>query len=142
MIYATPADLESYLGTEAYERLCDRDDSGAVDVADVEENLANASSLADSYIAKWIPELIAAAATPHALKQHVMNLAVYLIAGDNATEDMRKRYEDALKWLLQVSRGDASLGIPPVDEDGDTGGVARVVSNPRRLARANTAGLL
>lgn len=143
MIYATTAQLESYLGTEAYERLCDRDDSGAVDTADVEDALANASSLADSYIAKWIPSLIAAAATPSALTQHVLYIAVYLLAGDNSTDEQRKRYEDALKWLRDVQRGDASLGIPPVDETGETESLApRIVAQTRVMTRQTLRGIL
>lgn len=142
MIYATTADLESYLGTEAYTRLCDRDDSGAVDTSDVEDALDRASSLADSYIAKWIPALIAAAAVPTLLTQHVLYIAVYLLAGDDFTEDQRRRYEDALRWLREVQAGKASLGIPPIVEESAGDGFAFVQSNPRRLARDNTRGLL
>ncbi len=142
MIYATTADLESYLGTEAYLRLCDRDDSGAVDTSDIEDALDRASSLADSYIAKWIPALIAAAAVPRLLVQHVCDIAVYLLAGNKATDKQRVRYEDALRWLREVQSGKASLGIPPIETDPDLGGVMVVSSQPRVMRRDQTRGLL
>ncbi len=143
MIYATMADLESYLGADAYLRLCDRDDSGAVDTADIEDALDRASSLADSYIAKWIPALIAAAAVPSLLVQHVCDVAVYLLGGDNVTETMRKRYDDALRWLRDVQSGKASLGIPPVDETGATESQAPVFSQQCRvMTRCKLAGIL
>jgi phage gp36-like protein len=142
VIYATTADLESYLGTEAYLRLCDRDDSGAVDTSDIEEALDRASSLADSYIAKWIPALQAAAAVPRLLVQHVCDIAVYLLAGNKATKSMRTRYEDALKWLQSVADGDVTLVVPPLEPDVDLGGVMVVSSQPRVMRRDQTRGLL
>lgn len=142
MIYASTADLESYLGTEAYERLCDRDDSGAVDVSDVEDALARASSCADSYIAKWIPALIAAAAVPRLLVQHVLDMTVFFLAGDDATDRMRTRYEDALRWLRDVQSGKAVLDVPPVGEGESASGVARVVAQSRQLTRQSLRGVL
>jgi phage gp36-like protein len=142
MIYATTADLESYLGSEAYLRLCDRDDSGAVDTSDIEEALDRASSLADSYIAKWIPALQAAAAVPRLLVQHVCDIAVYLLGGNRATDKHRVRYEDALRWLREVQAGRASLGIPPLEVDPNAGGIAVVVSQPRTMRLDQTRCLL
>jgi phage gp36-like protein len=142
MIYATTADLESYLGTEAYERLCDRDDSGAVDTSDVEDALDRASSYADSYMAKWIPALLAAASVPRLLVQHVCDIAVYQLGGDDVTETMRKRYDDALRWLRDVQAGKASLGIPPIESESAGDGYMVVQSNARVMSREKTGCLL
>ena len=142
MIYATTADLESYLGTQAYERLCDRDDSGAVDTSDVEDGLSRASSYADSYIAKWIPAIIAAATVPRMLVQHVLDLAVYFIAGNDATEDMRTRYEDALRWLRDVQSGRATLDVPPVGEGESASYAPSFCSNRRELTRRTLRAIL
>jgi phage gp36-like protein len=139
MIYVSPADIETYIGAEAFMLLCDRDDSGAVDTSDAEAACSNASSLADSYIARWLPITVA----PQVLKQHVMDIAVYLLAGNNRTDDQRVRYEDALKWLRHVQAGDASLGIPPVDETGGTESRApRICAQPRVMTRPKLAGIL
>lgn len=138
MIYATTADLDAYLGAEAYLRLCDRDASGAVDTSDIEDALDRASSLADSYIAKWIPALIAAAAVPRLLVQHVCDIAVYLLAGQRATETMRTRYEDALRWLREVQAGKATLDVPPVGNGDGTiaANYARFSSQPALMTRS------
>lgn len=142
MIYATTADLESYLGTEAYVRLCDRDDSGAVDTSNVEDALGRASSCADSYIAKWIPALVAAAAIPRLLVQHVLDMAVFFLAGDDATDRMRTRYEDALRWLRDVQAGRAVLDVPPVGTGASQAAKAVVFSEPRAMTRCGLRGVL
>lgn len=142
MIYATTADLESYLGTEAYVRLCDRDDSGAVDTSDVEDALSRASSCADSYIAKWIPALVAAAAIPRLLVQHVLDMAVFFLAGDDATDRMRTRYTDALAWLQSVADGETTLDVPPVGTGASQAAKAVVFSEPRAMTRCGLRGVL
>lgn len=142
MIYATTADLESYLGTEAYNRLCDRDDSGAVDTSDVEDALNRASSCADSYIAKWIPALIAAASVPRLLVQHVLDMAVFFLAGDDCTDRMRTRYEDALRWLRDVQAGRAVLDVPPVGTGASSSNAPQTFSEPRVMTRCSLRGVL
>lgn len=108
MPYATTPQLEAHLGADRFVDLTDRDRSGAPDDAAVAEALAGASSIADSYLASYLP----IATAPLVLVEAVLDIAIYRLAGNRRTEDERLRYEDAMRWLRDVSTGKAALGLP------------------------------
>lgn len=145
MIYVATADITARLGEEAFLRIFDRDLDGVVsgvDLADAESACSGASSLADSYIAKWIPALQAAVSVPGILTEHCIDIAVYLFVGNDYTEAQRKRYDDALRWLRDVQAGKASLGIPPLAEADSGPDIAVMVGRTRHMTRATLRGIL
>lgn len=117
MSYATAAQLEEHLGSDRYLNLADRDRDGAADAAAVDAILSRASSVADSYIARWLP---IPTPYPEVLADAVIQIATYYLAGNAATDNERALYEDALRWLRDVAANKALLGTPegPVDTDG------------------------
>lgn len=135
--YATSAELQDYLGEDDFLRVADRDGSGAVDADAVTQALDEASSLADSYLARWLP----IASVPPVLRRHVMAIAAYSLAGNLQTDDQRRRYEDAIKWLRDVADGKASLGIPPSSDTVSSGSVY-YETNARVMTRSTLRGVL
>lgn len=135
--YATSAELQDYLGEDEFLRVADRDASGAVDADAVTLALEDASSLADSYIARWLP----IDSAPPALRRHVMAIATYSLAGNTQTDDQRRRYEDAIQWLRDVASGKASLGIPPSETTVSAGSVS-YSTQTRVLTRSTMRGVL
>jgi phage gp36-like protein len=113
--YATVDQMSDYVGADELVRLSDRNGDGETDIGVVEAAVADASSIADSYLARWLP--IEEANVPAVLRRHVMAIAVYSLANNTETDDQRKRFEDAMQWLRDVSKGVASLGIPPAVDD-------------------------
>lgn len=131
-MHATVEQLENHLGEDRYLALVDRDNDGAADTDAVEAALADASSLCDSYVSRWLP----LSEPPKALVTAVLDLAVYQLAGNRSTEDERRRYEDALRWLRDVSVGRATLGTGP------QGQASRVCVEPARHQLGQTSRIL
>lgn len=138
MAYATRQNLIDLLGEDEYLAVADRDGSGVADTEAVDQSLANAESMVDSYIARFLP----LSEVPDVLVRHVMWIAVYDLAGNRQTEDQRRRYEDAVRWLKDVANGTASLGIPPNAADPVPGAILTSYPNTRALTRSTLRGLL
>lgn len=138
MSYATLQNLIDLLGEDELLRVADRDGDGEVDEDAVTQALADASSEADSYIARFLP----LSEVPEVLVRHVMWIAVYDLAGNRQTDDQRRRYEDAVRWLKDIAKGTASLGIPPNAADPVPGTILTSFPNPRALTRTLMRGIL
>lgn len=110
MIYATQADIvELYSENALY--VADRDGDGVPDANAITRALTSASSEIDSFIGvRYATPL---EETTDLLKQFCVDIAIYRLAlgRDVLTEEMRRRYEDTVKHLKEISRGAASLNI-------------------------------
>lgn len=113
-VYATASDMEDLLGERTYLEAADRDGDGIADSDAVAAALTKASSMADSYLARWLP-IDSADDAPEVLKDAVIRIAHYQLTGQTGNEETRLRYEDAIRWLRDVAAGKASLGIAPAD---------------------------
>ncbi|EBT2119979.1 DUF1320 domain-containing protein [Salmonella enterica] len=75
--------------------------------------LNDAGALADSYLsAKYTLPL---AVVPQVLVQHCCAIAFYYLCDQQATDQARDRYREALAWLREVKNGSISIGV---DKDG------------------------
>lgn len=130
MHYASRVDLEKLYGSEIVRILSDIRDSEdppeeAAAQAMVAEKVEEALSAADAEINAYISVKygLPLAYVPPVLKQFARNIAIYHLALHDRTEEMRVRYEDAIKFLQAIATGKAALppdpGAPPVDADGD-----------------------
>lgn len=140
MPYATEADIVAAYGQNALIVAADRDGDGAADTGVVAQALTDAEALMDSYIgAKYTLPL---PSVPAVLKPVCVDAALYRMSleAGRMTDEIKDRYEKALAWLRDVSRGLVSLGIaePPASVGG--GGV-QIVSNTRRLTRDSLKGV-
>jgi len=111
--YATIADLVAKIprGEQELIELTDRTGSGDVESAKVQDALDTATSTADSYLAKVA--VVPLTFVPELLQTHVCNIARYQLYGDAPTDEVRRRYDDAIAWLKDVVAGRADLGLPP-----------------------------
>jgi phage gp36-like protein len=105
--YATRSDLENLRGAELILALADKDADGAVDDAVVDNALLHASSVVDSYLTRFLP----LGTVTEVIRQVVIDLALYRIAGQHATDEQRNRHNDAMAWLRDVARGRAYPGF-------------------------------
>ncbi|WP_324710219.1 gp436 family protein [Pseudomonas citronellolis] len=134
MPYATREEMVERWGMDALLVVADRDQDGVLDDAVVDKALVDASAEIDSYVGVLnrlpLPEL------PAALVQPCCDIAMYRLSpdGTSSTEEKRKRYEDAVKYLVRVSEGKASLGLatPP---DQESSGFAFFESEPKRFGK-------
>ncbi len=106
----------------------------------LDKALADASSEMDTYLSSNYTVPI----TPVApvLVRYCVDIAVYVASADagSVTEEKRKRYEDALKWLTLVAKG--TVIVPGTDAPSATHSAsAEVCSSPRIFSRRTMDGL-
>ena len=109
MAYATSTDVQTALGDARYLRLVDRDRSGVADaseVAAVDSACADASSVADSYIRRYLP----LSTIPEALRKAVVDIAIFSLSASPTAKE-QKAYNDSLQWLRDIGKGNAELDI-------------------------------
>lgn len=83
---------------------------------------------------------------PRILNRVAVSIAFYWLADrDNqATELVRKRYEDAIKTLKEIASGQRDIGLPTLEQptEGESGKVFMTGENPRLFTRNNLKGVL
>lgn len=139
MTYAAFQDAIDLYGQDYVLTAVDRDDDGTPDHTSFEDALEQASGEIDSYLrARYSLPLDPA---PPQLKRYAVDIAVYQCSADPAmaTDEKRRRYEDAIKWLEKVSMGKLSLGVEEPSPDSAT---PQLSYSDRRFTRDSMRGLL
>lgn len=144
-MYATQDDIVTLYTLDALV-VADRDGDGVPDGDAITRALVSASGEIDTslHVRYDLP-----LTTDHAiLTQYCVDIALYRLAGSAATmtDELRQRYEDALKGLEHIASGKKRLLIPIVEGDDDApsdGGPSPIVTGgPERLfSRDKTRGL-
>lgn len=138
MAYATQADIVEIYGADALV-VADRDGNGTPDAAAIARALGAASDEIDAHIG--IRFALPLAIVPGMLRQHAVDIGVYRLAqtADVLTEELRRRYEDAISLLRRIAEGKATLVFPPAEpgegeeEPADNSPQPIVVAGPPRL---------
>lgn len=101
----------------------DEQDAAADAEARIEAALSDAELLVDSYLKRRhsLP-LESEVITASPLTAVTCDITRYGLYDEHATEEIQKRFDDAVKWLRDVSAGKASLGA----EDATAVGMGRV----------------
>ncbi|WP_237673583.1 gp436 family protein [Vreelandella profundi] len=110
MPYCTQADLVERFGADEILAIA-RDDTGmAIDTAVVERACEDASGEIDGYVsAAGYP--VPLSPVPRILIANACDIARYRLYDEHASDQVQKRYDDAVKFLKSVSRGEVRLGI-------------------------------
>lgn len=136
--YAAPADIGAQYGAETLALLTDRDGDGTGDPGAAERALADASAEIDGYLAgRYALPLSPGRAA--LLRRPAVDIAVYRLAADadTATDERRRRYEDAVRYLRGIASGEIRLGTAGVR----TPPRARALPGPpRRFTRSAVLG--
>lgn len=133
MAYATQQNMIDRYGDDQLLIVADRDNDSVVDAAVIEQALLDASAEIDTYVAaKYALPL---STVPTVLTRLCVDISMYRLAADRdiATEERRKRYEDAVYLLRRIATGEVSLGIqtPPPSSNG----AVVITSQSRRFGR-------
>lgn len=112
MPYATQAQMIDRFGQAELIQLTDRAEppTGAIVVAVLDAALLDADEEIDSYL-RVVRTLPLPAPVPARLTRVAADVARYHLYDDHAPDDVRTRYEDAVRWLRDVAAGRASLGL-------------------------------
>lgn len=113
MPYADQQALIERFGESELIRLSDHNNTGVIDAGVVAGKLADADAEIDGYLAGRYT--LPLTTVPEALRRIACDIARYHLYDDRVTEAVQKRYDDAVKFLVMVSKGQVQLGV-------DTGG--------------------
>ena len=109
MTYATKAEMIARFGETEITELTDRADIGAIDSAVLGKALDDADALINGYLAaRYTLPLVTVPAVVVGL---ACDIARYKLWDDQAPEEVRRRYEDALAQLKLMSQG--VIVLPP-----------------------------
>ena len=139
MIYASQADITDLYG-ERVLYVADRDGDGVPDVPAIERALLEASAEIDSYLATRYALPLPDGTDVSVLRKLAVDIAVYTLAlsRDVLTDEITKRYENAVASLRRLAKGEQTLQLPadpdtdPEDPHAD-GPRAIVQGGPERL---------
>ena len=113
MPYATEQDMVARFGEDELIALTDRNGSGSIDSALVSNALSDATATIDGYLQARYP--LPLVNVPDVLKRLCSDVARYYLYDENASDQVTKRHDDALKMLTQISNGVVTLGLPDAD---------------------------
>lgn len=131
MAYCTLQDLIDRFGEGELVQLTDRSipPVGVIDEAVVDRAIADAGAEIDASLqARYALPL---ALVPPLLNRLACDIARYVLQADAASDEVRRRYEDARATLRQLASGQASLGP-------DAGGSKPAESAGAQVASAGT----
>lgn len=114
--YATIYDFRDAFGTESIELSnLDYPREDAESEETLNRALIDASAVIDTYLGRYQLPL---PTNPPVLIPYCLDIARYrLWRNTDAPDDVRKRYEDAIRWLEQVAKGIVKLVIPQDDPE-------------------------
>ena len=107
-VYCGLPDLIDRYGEAELSQLSDRVGIGMVDQAVVELAIADADGEIDGYVAAAGYPL-PLAPVPGILTAYACDMARYRLMADQATDQVRRRYEDAIKFLKALAAGQVRL---------------------------------
>lgn len=140
MAYVTQQELVDRFGEQVLIHLTDRDNTGAIDAVVVARAIADAASLADSYLAKVVK--LPLGIIPAALGKISADLAFYYLHGESAEKDTKvtRDYANAIAWLRDVSKGIVQLDVGGEAPAPAGGGSVKAVAPNRVFTRDSLRG--
>ena len=114
MGYAQATDMVTRFGQEELEQLAPSDTAESFDQDKVDSALSDASAEMNTYLGS-VYSLPLTDPNPY-LKTICCDITRFRLWDDAVSEEVRKRYEDAVAWLKKVVKGDVSLGIENQEE--------------------------
>ena len=111
-MYAQVSDLIDAFGEAEVISLTDRDFKGEMDKELATKALVGATSFINSYLGRYTLPLTE---VPVVLKDYCCDIARYRLCGSTTqtTEEIIERYKIARQFLVDVSKGSATLGVLP-----------------------------
>lgn len=121
MAYSTQTDLEEQISQTELIELTDDAGSGSVDTSAVARAIADADAEIDSYCGSRYT--MPFSPVPVMIRKLSVDIAVYNLFSRRAVlkipEDRQKRYDNAIRFLRDVSKGLISLGADAPAEPSD-----------------------
>jgi len=129
MTYATQQDLIDRFGETELVQLSNRAGGATVDATVVDRALADADAEIDSYLAARYT--LPLSPVPEVVARLAADMARFYLYDDRATEQVSKRYDNAVKLLKSIAAGAVSIGVDSSDAQPAADGGAQIDANDR-----------
>ena len=139
MPYSLQTDLLEQIDEDVLIQLTDDVDAGEVDAAVVTRAIADADGEIDSYCGMKYP--VPFTTVPPVIRKCSVDIAIYNLYArrKGVPEDRQKRYDNAVRFLRDVSVGKATLGADAPAEDSDGGPEATTAKSDRVFSRGRSS---
>lgn len=137
MTYATQQNMIDRFGADELIQLTDRANIGVIDVTVLGQALSDADAEIDTYLITrhTLPLLN----VPKVLIKFACDITRYQLYDTRATEQVKQRYDDAIKFFKLLVNGTVSLGLDPANQPvADVGGIQ--VNAGSRVFNASSLG--
>lgn len=131
-VYTTAAALQTRDSEADLVSLTARNGQNTIDASVLEQAIASAQAVIDSYIAGRVRLPLLDADVSPAIKHYALIIARYYVYADRKTEAVVDEYDSAIAWLRDVSTGKADSGVKQTPETGGSVEGARIVAPTRK----------
>lgn len=139
-MYCVIQDLIDRFNEAELINLTDRNDMSVIDEVIVGQAIADACAEMNGYIgSRYALPLVT---IPETLKPLACDIARYKLYDEQATEQITKRYDNAIKFLLSVSKGQISLGVDSEGAKATSTDFAEIQSAGSVFARDKSTGFM
>ena len=114
MTYAVQQDMINNFGQQKLIELTDRSNTGAIDANVLGQALAAADAEINSYLVGQYA--LPLASVPLVMVNFACDVARYRLYDQVAPDQVKARYQDAIKFFTLVSAGKISLGLNPLNQ--------------------------
>lgn len=136
MTYATQSDLVTRFSERELIQLTDRDNVlNAIDAGVLAGALLDADSEIDTYLQPRYT--LPLASVPRVLVNIACDIARYRLYDDRSTDQVTRRYEDAVKLLAKIGKGEVGLGLDAVAQTTVVNGGPQATT-PNRIFSADS----
>jgi phage gp36-like protein len=111
MPYVTQAQLEQRFGETEVAQLLDRDRNGSADASALTAAQTGADALIDGYLRAANAQDLPLSTVPSMVTDIAADIVRFKLWDKRAPEEVRKRYEDAIKRLQDIGRGLIKLDL-------------------------------
>lgn len=142
MTYTTLAILTDRFGDRALVDLTDRADpaTGAIDVAVIDRALADTDAVIDGYLkGRYVLPLVE---TPPLLVDIASSIAIYKLHRYTPDEKIKKDYDDAMRSLRDIARGDLRLDVAGAEPEGSGSSGVQATDRERPMTPENLRGFV
>ena len=139
MDYCSQEDLIQRYGQDELIQLTDDANVGTVDASKVTQAINDASAYIDGYLAGRYP--LPLVIVPTVLNRLAADITRYFLWDNGASDPVQKRYDEAVAFLVSVSKGTVALGLSNTGSKAETSDCAEMVSDGHVFSRRDNGFL-
>ncbi|MBN26263.1 MAG: hypothetical protein CL578_14575 [Alteromonadaceae bacterium] len=139
-MYCSVDDMANRFDLTELIQLTDSSGLGLIDEQVVNAAITDASSVIDGYLGGRYP--LPLAVVPSVLTRICANIARYNLYDNQVTDVVKRNYEDALKFLTAVGKGDIRLGLSDDQQQPESDSTIEMQSGGSVFARERSKGFI